>query len=61
METEDLVKLNEILEELAQMRFFEHFKELKDFYLYLVDKYRFDSITHAIDSATGKIVHINEK
>ena len=61
MDKEALVKLNEILEELARIRFFEHYKELKDFYQYLVDKYRFDLTTHTIDSATGEIVHINEK
>jgi hypothetical protein len=61
VERKDLVKLNEILEELAQIRFFEHYKELKDFCEYLAQKYKFDSTTHTIDSATGEIVHINEK
>ena len=61
MEREDLVKLNEILDELAQIRFFEHFEELKDFYENLVDKYNFDSTMHTIDSATGEIVPINDK
>ena len=52
----DLKRLNEILE-LEQDSFFEHYKQLKIFYDYLVQTYHFDSKTHTVNPATGEIVN----
>lgn len=55
MEREDLLKFNEILDELTIDRFFEHYSELRNYYEYLA-KYHFDLNTHTIDSDAGEIV-----
>ena len=39
-EREDLVKFNEILDELTVNKFFEYYSELRDYYQYLATKYR---------------------
>ena len=56
MEKEDLLKFNEILDELTIDRFFEHYSELRNYYEYLAKKYHFDLNTHTIDSDAGEIV-----
>ena len=61
MERENILKFNEILDELTVDRFFEHYSELRDYYEYLAKKYHFDLNTHTIDPDAGEIVHINEK
>jgi glucosamine 6-phosphate synthetase-like amidotransferase/phosphosugar isomerase protein len=50
----DLIRLNEIIDKLAQNRVLENYKELKDFYEYLADKYKFDSNTHTITLLLAK-------
>ena len=55
MERENLLKFNEILDELTIDRFFEHYSELRNYYEYLA-KYHFDLNTHTIDSDAGEIV-----
>jgi hypothetical protein len=57
---EDLKRLNEILDELEQDLFFEHYKKLKAFYEYLAHTYQFNLKTHTVDPATGKVVRISD-
>jgi hypothetical protein len=57
---EDLKRLNEILDELEQDLFFEHYKKLKAFYEYLAHTYQFNLKTHTVDPATGKVVPISD-
>ncbi|MGA9218540.1 MAG: hypothetical protein WBZ50_07860 [Nitrososphaeraceae archaeon] len=56
----DLIRLNEILDKLAQNKFFENYAELKDFYEYLAGRYHFDINTHAVDPATGEIIPLKD-
>jgi hypothetical protein len=56
----DLIRLNEILDKLAQNKFFENYAELKDFYEYLAGRYHFDLKTHAVDPATGEIMPLKD-
>lgn len=58
---EDLEMLNEILDKLTKNRFFEFYKELRDFYGYLAAKYNFDLKTHTVDPATGEIIPLGDK
>ena len=58
---EDLEMLNEILDKLTKNRFFEFYKELRDFYGYLASKYHFDLKTHTVDPATGEIIPLIDK
>jgi hypothetical protein len=58
---EDLIKLNEIIDRLAQNRFFENYKEIRMFYEYLANKYNFDLRTHTIDPNNGEVVPIKDK
>ena len=60
MDIQDLVKLNEIIDRLTSIKFFDYYKELRNFYTYLADKYQFDLKTHKVDPATGEIVPINK-
>ena len=52
----DFKRLNEILE-LEQDSFFEHYKQLKIFYDYLAQTYRYDSKTYTVNPTTGEIVN----
>lgn len=52
----DLKRLNEILDKLTKMGFFEYYVELRDYYEYLADKYHFDLKTHTVNRDTGEIV-----
>lgn len=61
VETEDLVKFNKMLNKLTQNRFFEYYRELRDYYEYLADQYHFDLKMHTVDPTTGEIVPINNK
>jgi hypothetical protein len=47
MQSEDLVKLNEILDKLTVNRFIEYYSELRDY-------------SYTVDPATGEIVPIND-
>jgi hypothetical protein len=58
---EDLETLNEILDKLTGNRFFESYKEIRDFYGYLAAKYHFDLKTHTVDPATGEIIPLKIK
>jgi hypothetical protein len=58
---EDLETLNEILDKLTINRFFEYYKEIRDFYEYLAVKYHFDLKTHAVDPATGEIIPLKDR
>jgi hypothetical protein len=53
---EDLETLNQILDRLTKNRFFESYKEIRDFYGYLAIKYNFDLKTHTVDPATGEVI-----
>jgi hypothetical protein len=59
MMREDMIKLNEILDRLTLNGFFENSKEIRDFYEYLADKYRFDLKTHTIDPVSAEIIPIS--
>jgi len=61
MRSEDLKRLNEILNKLALDKFFEDYKELKDFYEYLAARYHFDLKTHTVDPATGNIIPLKDQ
>ena len=37
------------------------YEEIRNYYEYLANKYRFDLKTHTIDPATGETVPINKK
>ena len=58
---EDMIKLNVILDRLTLNGFFENYKEIRDLYDYLANKYRFDLKTHTIDPVSGEIVPISNK
>lgn len=58
--TEDLRRLNEILDELEKDLFFEHYKKLKQFYEYMATTYQFDLKSHTVDPSNGEIVPISE-
>jgi hypothetical protein len=58
---EDLEMLNAIIDKLTKNRFFEMYKELRDFYGYLATKYNFDLETHIVDPATGEILPFRDK
>jgi 6-phosphogluconolactonase (cycloisomerase 2 family) len=60
VDREDLEKLNEIIDRLTSIKFFDYSKELRYLYTYLADKYQFDLKTHTVDPATGEIVPINK-
>ena len=53
---EDLKNLNMVLDELEKDLFFEHYKQLRLFYEYLAQTYKFDLKTHTVDPASGEIV-----
>ena len=53
--------LNGLLDKLTQNKFFENYKELKDCYDYLANKYQFDLKTHTVDPKTGEITLIDNK
>ena len=55
-----MIRLNEILDKLAQNKFFQNYAELKDFYEYLAGRYHFDLKTHAVDPATGEIIPLKD-
>ena len=57
--TEDIKMLNELLDKLTQNKFFENYKELRDFYEYLADKYQFDLKSHTVDPSTGEVIPID--
>jgi hypothetical protein len=57
--TEDIKRLNELLDKLTQNKFFENYKELRDFYEYLADKYQFDLKSHGVDPSTGEVIPID--
>jgi hypothetical protein len=59
--TEDIIMLNGLLDKLTQNKFFENYKELKDCYDYLANKYHFDLKTHTVDPKTGEITLIDNK
>ncbi|HEX9318227.1 MAG TPA: hypothetical protein VF884_04760 [Nitrososphaeraceae archaeon] len=61
MRSEDLKRLNEILNKLALDNFFEDYKELKDFYEYLAARYHFDLKTHTVDPSTGNIILLKDQ
>ena len=61
MEREDLVKFNEILDELTVNKFFEYYSELRDFYQYLAVKYHFDLNSYTEDPVAGEIMPIKDK
>ena len=56
--TEDIIMLNELLDKLTRNKFFENYKELKDYYEYLAKKYHFDL---TVDPRTGKVIPIDDK
>ena len=47
--------LNEMLDKLTQNKFFENYKELKNYYDYLANKYHFDLKTQNVDPETGDL------
>jgi len=61
VKTEDIMMLNELLDKLTQNKFFDNYKELKDYYEYLGNKYHFDLKTHTVDPKTGEIVPVDDK
>ena len=61
MEREDVIKFNEILDKLTVNRFFEYYRELRDYYQYLAVKYHFDLNSYTVDPVAGEIVPIGDK
>ena len=59
--TEDIIMLNELLDKLTRNKFFENYKELKDYYEYLAKKYHFDLKMHTVDPRTGEVIPIDDK
>jgi hypothetical protein len=59
--TEDIKMLNELLDKLTRNKFFENYKELKDYYEYFAKKYHFDLKTHTVDPRTGEVIPIDDR
>ena len=60
MEIEDLAKFNEMIDRLTVNKFFQCYRELRDYYEYLAEKYHFDLNTHTLDPVAGEIVPIKK-